>query len=64
MKKISCAICGKVFETGRPNKKYCSLSCKEAGRMLQRMKWRQTNPTYNKDYMRKYREAQKEGVAL
>ena len=55
MNKIKkCAICGKEFETTKPNKKYCSLSCKEAGKRLQRMKWEHENPDYNREYMREY----------
>lgn len=60
-KKVKCLICGAEFETSRPNKKYCSFSCKEAGRQLQRMKWKEANPHYNAEYMKKYRTAQKEG---
>lgn len=51
-----CIICGRNFETNKPNKKYCSFTCKEAGRLLQRMKWEDANPQYNTEYMRKYRE--------
>lgn len=58
-KIVRCQICGKIFETSRPNKKYCSFSCKEAGRKLQRMKWAEENPHYNAEYMKKYRAAQK-----
>lgn len=54
-KIIKCAICGAEFETIRPNKKYCSFICKEAGNKLQRMKWNDKNPHYNTNYMRKYR---------
>lgn len=60
-KKVTCAICGAEFETARPNKKYCSFSCREAGRKLQRMKWDGKNPHYSRDYMKQYRTAQKEG---
>lgn len=61
-KKIKCPICGAEFETARPNKKYCSLSCKEAGRRLQRMKWEGENPSYNTEYQRNYRAEQKKGA--
>lgn len=54
-KIVTCAICGAKFETSRPNKKYCSFSCREAGRQLQRMKWAAKNPDYNTEYMRQYR---------
>lgn len=56
LKKVTCPICGAVFETNRPNKKYCSFSCKEAGAKLRRMKWEDSNPDYNKDYMKQYRK--------
>ena len=55
-----CIICGRNFETDRPHKKYCSFTCKEAGRLLQRMKWEDANPHYNAEYMREYRAAKKE----
>lgn len=58
-KVITCPICGGKFKTSRPNKKYCSFSCKEAGRQLRRMEWEKENPHYNKNYMREYRTAQK-----
>ena len=58
-KKIKCYICGAEFETIRPNKKYCSFTCKEAGRKLQRMKWDAAHPNYNATYMQNYRTLQK-----
>lgn len=60
-KVVICPICGAEFETCRPNKKYCSFSCKEAGRRLRRIKWEQMNPDYNKNYMKTYRESLKNG---
>lgn len=56
MKKVCCLICGAVFETNKPNKKYCSLLCREAGRQLSQMKRKQRDPEYMTRYMRKYRE--------
>lgn len=56
-----CEICGAEFETNRPNKKFCSLSCREAGRLVARMKWEERNPGYITDYMQKYRKAAKNG---
>ena len=58
-KKTTCLICGTEFETNRPNKKYCSFSCREAGRILRRMNWEAENPGYSKNYMKKYREVRK-----
>lgn len=55
MKIVKCVICGQTFETNRPNKKYCSFTCKEAGAQLLRMKWEDKNPDYYKNYMQKYR---------
>lgn len=55
MKTVICPICGTAFETERPNKKYCSFSCKEAGLKLRRMKWELDNPGYNTEYMKKRR---------
>lgn len=54
-----CLICGTEFETSRPNKKYCSFTCKEAGRQIRRMKWEADNVGYNTEYMRKYRKGKK-----
>lgn len=51
-----CEICGAEFETSRPNKKYCSFTCKEAGQQIRRMKWKAKNIGYSTEYMRKYRE--------
>ena len=59
-KVIKCPICGAEFTTNKPNKKYCSFSCKEAGLKLQRMKWNDANKGYSTEYMRIYRTAQKE----
>ena len=58
-KVVKCAICGTEFTTSKPNKRYCSFSCKEAAAKLRRMQWENENPTYNKDYMKQYRK--KEG---
>lgn len=63
-KVVTCPICGAKIETIRPNKKYCSFSCKEAGRVLRRMEWEAAHPGYIKEYMRKYRTAQKKGGTL
>lgn len=54
-KIVTCSICGAKFETSRPNKKFCSFSCKEAGRTLQRIKWSENHPQYSAEYMRAYR---------
>ena len=61
MRTVKCPICGKDFQTARPNKKYCSFACKEAALLLRRVKWKQTHPDYNKEYMRQYRTARKGG---
>lgn len=55
-----CLICGQEFETARPNKKYCSLVCRESGAKLRRMKWNDKNPRYSTDYMQKYRKEKRE----
>ena len=36
MIKVTCVICGKIFEAQRANKKYCSQVCMNASR---RLKW-------------------------
>lgn len=55
-KKIICPICGAQFETSRPNKKYCSFTCKAAGAKVKRIKWENENPDYIKNYMKQYRK--------
>lgn len=59
MKVVKCAICGKVFQTARPNKKYCSFTCREAGRSVNRMKWNEANKGYITEYMRERRAAER-----
>ena len=61
MKQIKCEMCGKIFLTAKPNKKYCSFSCKEAGNKLKRIKWKEKNPHYNADYMKEYRKKERKG---
>ena len=60
IRTVTCPICGTQFETNRPNKKYCSPTCKEEGRQQQLMKWAEEHPRYSTNYMRKYREKIKE----
>ena len=55
MKRI-CPICNSEFETARPHKIYCSLTCREAGRLMRRAAWKQANPGYQAEYMRAYRK--------
>lgn len=62
MKTVICSICGKSFETSKPNKKYCGFTCKEAAIKIRRFAWEKENPDYIKNYMRKYRKAQKEKI--
>lgn len=59
-KLVICPICGKEFVTNKPNKKFCSFSCKEAGQTLRRLKWNDSNPKYMTEYMRKYRAERKD----
>lgn len=54
-KKVVCPICGTEFMTDRPNRKYCSLNCKEASIKLKQMRFLEENPTYFRDYMRERR---------
>ena len=58
-KTVKCPICGQVFVTSRPNKRYCSFVCREAGSKLRRLKWESKNPEYQKEYMRKRRQEEK-----
>lgn len=60
MKQKTCPICGKHFSTSRPNKKYCSFTCKAAGHIVMRMKWEEAHPNYHAEYMRQKRKAQRE----
>lgn len=59
MRTVNCPICGRSFETARPNKKYCSLVCREAGKQLKRICWEKKNPTYNHDYFQEHKKAKK-----
>ena len=63
-KQVKCPICGAEFETSRPNKKYCSFSCKEAGHKLQRLKWEANNAGYNAEYMKAYRKQKKKAGTI
>ncbi len=63
-KQVTCSICGAVFTTRRPNRKYCSLNCKAAGDKLRRMKWNDENPGYINEYMRIYRKNKRESKAV
>lgn len=49
-KEVKCGICGKVFVTDKPNKKYCSFVCREAAVKLKRIRWNKKNPGYYKQY--------------
>ena len=59
-RKVKCAICGVEFETQKPNIKYCSFTCKDAGRRLKRAKWEDAHAGYNAEYARNKRRADKE----
>lgn len=61
MKTVKCSICGRTFKTNRPNKKYCSFICKEAGRIVSRHKWEADHPGYNAEYARARRAKAREG---
>ena len=62
-KVVTCPICGRTFETDKSHKLYCSLTCKEAGRMLQRIKWKEENATYYRDYGRARRARKAQAAA-
>ncbi|MBQ4467072.1 MAG: hypothetical protein II918_02520 [Firmicutes bacterium] len=55
-REIECPICGRVFETTKPNKRYCSFICREAGRNLKRLQWEDSHPGYNAEYAKEYRK--------
>lgn len=54
-----CEICGAMFETAYPNKRYCCLTCREAARLLRRKEWNEKNRDYSREYMRAYRRTRK-----
>ena len=56
MRQLICRICGSGFETDKPNQKYCSFVCKEAGRRIRHKDWKASNPGYNTEYAREYRK--------
>ena len=60
MKTVICPICGKVLQTDKPNKKYCSFACREAGQKSLRLKWEARNAHYMAEYMKEYRRREKE----
>ncbi len=59
-RKRRCPVCGTEFMTKKPNKKYCSFSCRDVGSRVSRMKWNDNNPDYITKYMRDYRKKLKE----
>lgn len=59
MKIIKCPICGKETAKIKPNAKYCSLACKEVGRQINRLKWKNQNSGYMCKYMKDYRRKEK-----
>ncbi len=58
-KEVKCGICGKVFVTDKPNKKYCSFVCRESAIKLKRLSWKTNNPEYYKNYFRQIRAKDK-----
>ena len=60
IKTIICPICGKQFQTSRPNKKYCCFTCKEAGNKLCHMRWKENNRGYHREYMQRQRQKERE----
>lgn len=59
-KTITCPICGLSFETEKNNKKYCSLNCREARKIMRQMEFKATHPEYAAEYMKQYRQRKKE----
>lgn len=59
----TCPICGAEFDTAKPNKRYCSISCREAGGLAKRIRWEANNASYHAEYMRRYRAEKKERTA-
>ena len=55
-REVVCVMCGKSFDTEYPNKKYCSLVCKDAAIRKKRLVWKLNNPGYDTEYARKRRE--------
>lgn len=56
MKKKICPVCGVEFETERPNKRYCSYTCRDINDKARRMQWQADHPDYYANYLRQYRE--------
>ena len=55
-RKIVCKVCGAVFETALPNKKYCSPECREIGEKERRKTYA---ASYQTEYMRQRRARKK-----
>ena len=60
-KLYKCAICGKEYRSILPNHKYCSLYCREQGRLRSRSQWKNEHPEYYRQYMKEYRSLNKKG---
>lgn len=60
LREKKCIICGKNFETEYPNKRYCSLVCKDAASRMREMKFKAENPDYYKEYMKNYYDEHKD----
>lgn len=45
-RSITCKCCGKQFMPRYPNEKYCSLECRDKGRLKKRTEWKESNPDY------------------
>lgn len=55
VKLYKCAMCGKEYRSTAPNNKYCSMYCREQGRLESRSMWNRKHPEYYRQYMREYR---------
>lgn len=55
MKRKRCGWCKTIYITSVDTPRYCSVECKKSAMRDKRERWKENNPNYMKNYMRKYR---------
>ena len=46
MRKVICQACGQPFYTSAPRVKYCCAECRNYGRQVKLVKWKEANQNY------------------
>jgi hypothetical protein len=60
---ITCKCCGKHFLPRFPNEKYCSLECRDKGRIQRREEWATRNPGYYERLKEKNHDIRKQELS-